>query len=680
MTEVSPSSKKVDDFLSSISQLSQERLKEDEQRQRDLQRNIDDLRLRLNSSSPLKSSSFRSLRTPGSTRGHDYVPLLKFNRNLRLQNEQFFTDLDALGEEKPPQMPQRPGSSERQSYSSRGDMIDIDPPPMPKRPIAEKEESPPPMPPRRDIKKLGPSIPSKPANISSKFDVELLNPVARKSKPEPPAKNRSTPSYSKGQPLSKVESKYRSFADLEYEIKNGAEVGNVTKDIVNDLFKVDVRSSKPVKPVKSEKLSANLNTKEKSESPNVIPKPTYLSALAATKKQTRVLEPSALLTKQKYIPEHNDPSDVSIAKPISPQREKKQNSWLDSAIKQKGLDEPTIRDKHEKVGTIHQGSDSIAKSGSAHKPDFKTPPKPPKPSYDRYSQKDNEILKLQMQKLSSTKKPVPQKPRKLASKYEEEDTEILRSQLQKLSTNKVSPPKPSKPSTKNYQEKDNAILLSQMKKLGKNSTSSPREREEQSSPEGLAALTKLKPVKPPRSKYVSNDSNPEPIKKLEEIKSSDNSIDTKSSDLHGTRMSDSADLEPMKPKGTASFQDHLSSIIRASTVPNIHASKPASNIQRAKTVPFPQETESLAGSKLTHPNKSRAKGPKRRLPKTATRASSKSNHAARVVPTHNEVDEKSTPIIDVKKKKAPPPINKEAKKKALDNLKPSRNFSGELFI
>ncbi|CAG85611.2 DEHA2B15004p [Debaryomyces hansenii CBS767] len=703
MTEVSPSSKKVDDFLSSISELSQERLREDQKRQRDLQRNIDALRSRSNSSSPVKSSSYQSSMPRSSSRGHDDIPSLKFNRSLRSNNENFSTNMKDLDEDKPPEMPQRPDSARRQYRSSRGDAFNETPPPMPRRPAYESEESPPPMPLRRDIKKFGPPKPSKPSGMSSKFDIELINPIPMKTKPELLSKRDDIKvQHIPKSPLTEGQ-KYRSFTELENDIRKGSDVGGKTKDMVDDLFAVNsISNTKPLKPIKSYKLSTKPNSKDKVEgTPNVVPKPTYLNALSATKNQS---EPSSIQSsissaKQRYIPEHNNPNDVSIIKSSSPQREKKQNSWIDSAIKKNDTPESPVKaanrvkdspTKHVKSSEPEYLS-SLArkKSPDTHNSDSKTPPKPPKPSLETYTKAENELLKSQMQKLSSSKnKSAPPKPVKPSiSKYEEQDTEVLKLQMQKLSHGKNAPPKPSKPSPKKYQEEDNAILLSQMKKLGRNSNSSiTRGSTQQTNPEGLAALAKLKPVKTvPSPKSASSNSIPEPIKKLEHIKTSDKSVKKSPSPERAVaaKTSSSSDLSDSKSssKGTHSFQDQLSSIIRASTVPNVRASKPAANIPRANTLPLHENTAGAAQSKLTHPNKGRSKGPKRRLPKkiaknpsTADNAGSASAHA------NANSNHSTTQIIDFKHKKVPPPVNKASKQKALDNLKPSRNFSGELFI
>ena len=151
--------------------------------------------------------------------------------------------------------------------------------------------------------------------------------------------------------------KYRSFTELENDIRKGSDVGGKTKDMVDDLFAVNsISNSKPLKPIKSYKLSTKPNSKGKvEETPNVVPKPTYLSALSATKNQSEpsLIQSSISSAKQRYIPEHNNPSDVSIIKSSSPQREKKQNSWIDSAIKKNDTPESPVKAANKGKGFAH---------------------------------------------------------------------------------------------------------------------------------------------------------------------------------------------------------------------------------------------------------------------------------------------------------------------------------------
>ncbi|KAI5962496.1 uncharacterized protein KGF55_003572 [Candida pseudojiufengensis] len=143
MTEVSsPSSRKVDDFLTSLSQLSQERLKEDRQRQRELQKNIDELQSR--STNYKKSDKFNSTQSSYKLDIQD----LKFNRNIdKDDNDEITPKLPKRRDENPPTLPKRKNET----------------PPLPKRkpdsfgllqPIARKEG--------KEVKPDTPKKPEKP--------------------------------------------------------------------------------------------------------------------------------------------------------------------------------------------------------------------------------------------------------------------------------------------------------------------------------------------------------------------------------------------------------------------------------------------------------------------------------------------------------------------------------------
>lgn len=77
------------------------------------------------------------------------------------------------------------------------------------------------------------------------------------------------------------------------------------------------------------------------------------------------------------------------------------------------------------------------------------------------------------------------------------------------------------------------------------------------------------------------------------------------------------------------FRATLSSVIRAQTDPDVSTKTTQSTITRARTAPGPAQDSSKL-EKLTHPNKARSKGPKRRLPKdsqTQTSSSAAANAA-----------------------------------------------------
>ncbi|KAI3405891.2 hypothetical protein KGF56_001110 [Candida oxycetoniae] len=134
----------VDDFLSSLSQLSQEKLKEDRQRQRNLQRDIDELRSRSNSSSPTKQE-YQVTNTRVMSPYNMNVPDLKFNRSLPRKADNGAGDgnntkdstsvfrrqaVDNDGEDKSDTRPRLPGRRDQSSDQS-GDRSEV--PVLPRR-------------------------------------------------------------------------------------------------------------------------------------------------------------------------------------------------------------------------------------------------------------------------------------------------------------------------------------------------------------------------------------------------------------------------------------------------------------------------------------------------------------------------------------------------------------------
>lgn len=182
----SPSNQQVDDFLSNLSQLSQERLREDQQRQRTLERNINELYLKLASSSPFKPSSSIELRYSGS-------------------NPQFVTSIPELK------------FSRDRPVSLSVDVDEDDGPPLPTRPTTydTDDSNPPTLPKRRDHAS------------AADFSIELIKPVARKSSASaPPVKPKPTIAMPDFVPSKTTTNQtdsnggYRSFSEIEQLIKH----------------------------------------------------------------------------------------------------------------------------------------------------------------------------------------------------------------------------------------------------------------------------------------------------------------------------------------------------------------------------------------------------------------------------------------------------------------------------
>lgn len=222
MTEVSPSSKKVDEFLLSLSQLSQDRLRDNQKRQRDLQRDIDELRA--SSASPY--SPHRT--APDASHG---ITELKFNRSARDSFREKWRDVA-------PDLPQRPLDSDPES------------PPLPRRPKPDRPPKP---------EKL-PGLPARPLEPTLvDVSVDVVRPVARKS--ETPLVSRAqiqVPQYSTSG-ASRAGGASRpgamlSFGQLESKIHAGSQV-------------FTLQPEKPVVPSKPRVLKDDLETRPEKPKP-----------------------------------------------------------------------------------------------------------------------------------------------------------------------------------------------------------------------------------------------------------------------------------------------------------------------------------------------------------------------------------------------------------------------------
>lgn len=251
-----------------------------------------------------------------------------------------------------------------------------------------------------------------------------------------------------------------------------------------------------------------------------------------------------------------------------------------------------------------------------------------------------ELPKTKFSKIAEVKsKPAP--PKKPDSKFfEKKDTELLKAQINRLSPTKTQRKNYSEKTT--FQEEVEKFSPAKVEPLKPTKPTKPQTLAQE--PPALLARGMLKPVKPAALKV---DDTPEALLRLRSMRS------TSKQPLAPEKPAKPLNVENQKlevqPK--AEFHAKLSNILRASTSPSLSAkAAPEPVVQRASTDP------ELAG-KLTHPNKSRSKGPKRRLPK--------------------KTEPVAVPSLDyVKPKKMPPPIR--AKKPNLE-VKP-RNFSGEVFL
>lgn len=284
----------------------------------------------------------------------------------------------------------------------------------------------------------------------------------------------------------------------------------------------------------------------------------------------------------------------------------------------------------------------------------KPPLKPAKPSFQKYQQEDMKELLEQKSRLS------PAKARdKVPHTGLPAPKESYISSRQSISPN-PAPLKPVKP-LKPKDLAQEAEALSALEKLRK---CKPKDSQPQELPEAMQKLralkdqkaeSKIKPVKPlkPASRAVSA-----------------HKVDPKAA----TPLYQSEKSSPTNVKELNGFQEKLASILRAQTEPTM-AKSPAMGLAVNLTRRVNSETKietSAKAEKLTHPNKARAKGPKRKLPKSMNKSGLSSNSSA----GKSEAIVPSTLAQTVKTKKVPP---LKAKKPNFE-VKPSRNFSGEIFI
>lgn len=282
---------------------------------------------------------------------------------------------------------------------------------------------------------------------------------------------------------------------------------------------------------------------------------------------------------------------------------------------------------------------SFAKPEKPEKPSVKSvPPKPAKLSSKAYEEKDSQELKDRILKLSPTKASAPAKPAKLSTKeYEEKDSQELKNQLEKLANKKQPPAKPAK-------------------------LSKPASKDGEA--EAIGALHSLKPTKPAALKTAPK---PEALQKFSSMKA-----------------------EKAAPKN---FQAELSGILRSSTEPSLqkgptNASSVSLTESKPPTTTLKKSWTEPTLSEISHITKSRSKGPRRRLPKSASLTSSlafeKSEAEADPEPK-SKPEPKPEPTVAEKPKgkvppakpaKKPPPI----KAKKPDILAKPRTVSGELFI
>lgn len=598
MAEGLASSERVDDFLDSVSKISQERERESTKRQRSLESNIDDLRQRLGSRSPNKRDSAIKLGEYGKE-------VMVKRQGHFLLNVGGIARSSSFDEEKPPPMPERKKET---------------PPPFPKRPWERNSQVRDPFPEINDMK----------------------NQAFGKSRPPPPKPKRPVDSKS-------VDSKSLSN-HLDNKLQKpdllGKNIRATDTSFLTDVTKNDFAQEASLEI----NLINPVSTKPRPSIPpnNEVVKPKTTKedvsgVLQATTKPTGIrLGDERNNNKEKgFLPGEKSKLPLQVeTKPYKPEKP----PVLSIQSKERPV---TIEDR---LANLLVDPTQLRKGRTPKTPNVTASTKEnnsEKLPLKKFLLKEEELLDYKVKLLAihrqQHKTPPPKPSKTTLSSYEEKDALQVKSQISKIFS-KEPPRIPKKPAFYDYQKNDSDEIRSQLKTLGKEKSSLPPT----SKPLGKPTLSEvpLKSDKKPERPLISpNESNTLP---QEEIQAKHLSL-------------------PSKP---ADFGSELSFLLsRKSTVQPLDTS-PAKS-QKSITVHKNVKTEAeqnVKSSPLTHLNRLRAKGPKRKLPKKMASSQEK-----------NEKDVQPPSEYQNAKKKLPPIVNKRGKQRALNNMKP-RDFSGEVFV
>lgn len=235
MTQVSPSSKKVDEFLSSLSQISQERLRDNQQRQRDLQRDIDDLRR----TSPIHHSDHG-------------ITELTFNRSARGAFHDKWKDSvpdEPSRDDDGPPLPDRPKPERPIKYGTKSSLEALQGERLERLGKPEKPQKPE----KLHKPEIAPKLPTRPSS-QQEVVVQIAKPVARVS--EKPVTKVNVPQYTVRRGV-EAAGQIRSFGELEKQIQGGSRVFSNSKPELKSKPEIPSKAKPevPLKPAKS--ISSN---------------------------------------------------------------------------------------------------------------------------------------------------------------------------------------------------------------------------------------------------------------------------------------------------------------------------------------------------------------------------------------------------------------------------------------
>ncbi|GEQ72580.1 hypothetical protein JCM33374_g6267 [Metschnikowia sp. JCM 33374] len=708
MSSVSPSTQKVNDFLSNISQLSQDRLRENQKTRRDLQADIDALRSAQTSpQGPPNGPEFphRDASWPEVGSGDFGISQLTFNRHG-----------DGGWGQKTPQMapplPTRPAAlphTQPSAQTSAGTRLD--------NRLGMQSESWSP----------APALPTRPRMPDAPLSSEPVQNTDVSMKPIKPMKPMKPPKP-------KVFERSPAPANVAAAPRDGSDAPQSAAESVPGLrprpSTHDSTFPGLIRPVASRDPSMSASRARSSLDTT--------TALKATKNPgfsgAVVAEPPLNRGNRETPPKMATFTD------------------LENRIRARGI--PGVAESQPLASAAAnpenpQNSPVRAPSKGPSKPWAPAlkpaqPVKPIKPNLKTFETKETEFLRDHIKRLSPTKTSQYQRQDRLQIINIPRATNPTKPQANLLKPLKpVEPLKPSKPKTLVH-EPEAVLALGNLRKSPVKKHEPPAVPEALQRFQAFQTLKNSKPVssKPPVPRKTSTSikswdsdtktasSAPTTAAPEQKVASSSNNgaISGPHSDPPSTSSSSSpptlsspssssssssSSSKPAKPD----FHAHLANILRSSTEPSLAGSA----IPLPRTFPETGPTKTSSDQKLTHPNKSRSKGPRRKLPKSQT--SSGSNAPSEAVSTSktlvarggsentsisqkpsstvsNEGTTKAAdttettggtkganvaksyktmaaePLVYTKPRRAPPP---KAKKPSFE-IKPSRSFSGDVFI
>lgn len=641
-TNVSPSAQKVEDFLSKISQLSQDRLRENQKTRRDLQSEIDSLRLNqpLNHQSQLHNGDFG-------------VSQLTFNRSARSQLIQKWSDT-------PPALPSRPKLVVDSEIS--GEIGD--------RNVFQSYKPDPSFSTHENDERNFPPLPQRPQSLG------LMKTPEKPMKPEKPRSlEKLIPTEKPQKPLGLSThglEKAEGFDTPPELPKQASEQGNSFPGLINPVARRDV----PKKP---------RNILETHESGN------FFNFTARKSNEGHSLP--------KKMASFND---------------------MENKIRSFGTSESSLLGSSSStVNTEVSGASAPIKSTKpSWTPALKPakPIKPAKPTLKSFETQNTELLKDQIKRLSPTKTHQNEKQCDFGNVPGFSLTKDIDStpKSEKEKFNSLKPMKPMKPKAL-VQEPEALLALGKLRKL------QPKSEEAAAIPEALQKFQNLKslppkPIKPviPRKTNVDlPEKRPITNQTKENLVAGDSQREVIPKPTSTSQISEELNqsIAPKSAPSKTDFHAHLASIIRSLTAPAIGVAPDAIlelEAPKAKVLPrpntLPESTKTT--QKLTHPNKSRAKGPKRKLPKLGTKPQvslemnskntsviaenvsgnmTNGNDESKASTNFQELKESSEPrkvptkpefLAYNKPRSMPPP----KAKKPNFQPRPARNFSGEVFL